>query len=652
MWIESAGGEPLYVNQRWRTYTGFMGVLPSNATLLQFIHLEDVEQFISCRKTRQNNHPFTLELRIKGADDLYRRHLLTSRPMYDESEENGDWNVVCTDIDEMYNASKNLKFLSTASEVLAGSLDLKTTLRRITELVVSHMADACSLEVLQRERLTTVALASSDPHQYELWVRLASYRTSYAVMLALKTGKVVCFPILTPEILRKLAMNEEHAKLFIDFGLTSGMVVPLLSRESILGVMRLGMQHGRYSYTSEDVHVAEDLARRAALAIENAQLFEHERLVAQSFQNASLPAAFPTSPGLCFSGFYEPGSSEALIGGDWYDAFRLPDGRILLSMGDVAGCGLQAAIIMSTVRHIIRGVAHISSSPSAILEAADKALRSEHPDHVVTAFVGIIDIVERTLVYASAGHPPPMLRRYDGSVEELGGSGLPLGLRLQEGQVNTIFLREGEMLVLYTDGLIESTHDILAGLDKLRLTLAEEAFLPGEGEAARYIAGRLLGDHASDDVAILTVAVPKVSDNERLWRYEAFDAGDARQARKALEEYLAYLRTHGEEGNYEAAVLVFLELLGNVVRYAPGMLEMAVDWSGPAPVLHILDRGAGFNRSRWDMPADLLSESGRGLSLIDCFTEDFQIMRRQGGGSHARAVLSLRRSSSCAFPST
>jgi anti-sigma regulatory factor (Ser/Thr protein kinase) len=359
------------------------------------------------------------------------------------------------------------------------------------------------------------------------------------------------------------------------------------------------------------------------------------------FQAASLPASLPSSPQLTFSGFYEPGRAEALIGGDWYDALRLPDGRIVISIGDVAGSGLQAAIVMGSVRQVIRGVAHIYTDPLPILEAADKALQSEQPDQMVTSFVGIIDPIERTLCYALAGHPPPILRHPDGRVEELPGRGLPLGLRSHEEHSYTITLEEGALLILYTDGLVESTHDLCSGLNRLRAAIAEVS-VPSDSTLARTIASRVLGAHPSDDVAVMTVEVHFCADAYRSTHRWRFDARDPLQSRAALDRYLNYLREQAWKGDYHGAALIFLELIGNVVRHAPGQAEVVIDGSGPTPVLHVLDHGFGFKRSRWDVPADIMSENGRGLFLISAYTEDFQVTYREGGGSHARAILSMR----------
>ena len=151
--------------------------------------------------------------------------------------------------------------------------------------------------------------------------------------------------------------------------------------------------------------------------------YRHERRVAQRFQKAALPRALPRVPGLTFGAFYRPGMDEAQIGGDWYDALQLSDGRVLFSIGDVCGSGLDAAVAMASVRQVFRGAAHINPEPAMLLDAAHRTLHAENPDSLVTAFVGVFDPITSLLTYASAGHPRPLLRARTARSSELRSSG-------------------------------------------------------------------------------------------------------------------------------------------------------------------------------------------------------------------------------------
>jgi CHASE3 domain sensor protein len=160
--------------------------------------------------------------------------------------------------------------------------------------------------------------------------------------------------------------------------------------------------------------------------------YDRAHHVASTLQRALLPQGLPEIAGIEFEGVYESGKTEAQVGGDWYDAVRLADGRVLVSIGDVAGSGLQAAVIMAAMREVIRGVAQVYADPATMIDAADRTLKSEHPDSLVTAFVAVFDPIARSLSYCSAGHPPPLLRTADGSVIELPSQGLPLGIRARD----------------------------------------------------------------------------------------------------------------------------------------------------------------------------------------------------------------------------
>ena len=235
--------------------------------------------------------------------------------------------------------------------------------------------------------------------------------------------------------------------------------------------------------------------------------YARDHAVSLAFQNGALPRILPTVPGLAFDAIYEAAGEDALVGGDWYDAFRLPDGRVAISVGDVGGSGLEAAITMGAVRQTIRGAAQVLAEPAAALDAADRALRAEQPDRIVTAFLGILDPLTLAIIYASAGHPPPLLRQGDGTVVELTAIDLPLGLRNERaaGRNHVTMLSQNSLLVLYTDGLTEATRDMLEGERRLREAIAREDVFRSARPAAAI--RRAVAVESNDDVAILTVRV-------------------------------------------------------------------------------------------------------------------------------------------------
>ena len=378
--------------------------------------------------------------------------------------------------------------------------------------------------------------------------------------------------------------------------------------------------------------------RRLSLQLhEMSQRYEHERRIARTLQEAALPNALPRTPGLAFDAYYRPASDASRVGGDWYDALRLIDGRIVVSIGDVCGSGIDAAVTMTNLRQVLRGVAHVHPDPAIMLDAADRTLQAEGNDRIATAFVAVLDPVTSLLTYGSAGHPRPFLRAADGTLTELAAEGLPLGVpgRLPRMTLTTPMPPDA-MLVLYTDGLIEATRDVELGEARLRDASRADATADSP-HPARTLYDSVLSEPSPDDVAVFTLR--RAGGEGRAIRRWSFASGDADAARTVRREFSDALRDHGLSVDaIGSAELLFAELVGNVVRYAGGTTEVALDRNGPLPVLHVFDRGPGF-RHLPKLPADVLSESGRGLYIVAALAEDFSVTRRPDGGSHARVVL-------------
>ncbi|MFN2527292.1 MAG: SpoIIE family protein phosphatase [Candidatus Baltobacteraceae bacterium] len=399
-----------------------------------------------------------------------------------------------------------------------------------------------------------------------------------------------------------------------------------------IGVLHLGIPPAE----PVNAQLLERIASRSAVGLHNAQLFEQQRKIALSFQNAALTTELPRIEGLRFDAVYEAGQAEALVGGDWYDAFAVADGRIVLSVGDVAGSGLEAAVAMTSVRQAIRGVAQVHPDPAVMLAAAERTLRLQHKDLLVTAFVAVLDSVTQECAYANAGHPPPLLRTEDGAVRALRIGRPPLGLWEFGSRfiVHHAHVPPGSLLLLFTDGLTEATRDILEGESRLRAALEASDILVYDN-VARRIHEVVLGQRSLDDVAILSVRIESAREVWR-WRLDPMWADAAARVRTEIRAILAaeaFSAPH--QTDFE---VIFSELMSNMLRFAPGTAEVILEQHGEDFVLHVLDKGAGFLFVP-QLPPDLFSESGRGLFLIANLSRDFSVVRRPGGGSHARVVL-------------
>jgi serine phosphatase RsbU (regulator of sigma subunit) len=243
------------------------------------------------------------------------------------------------------------------------------------------------------------------------------------------------------------------------------------------------------------------------------RLLREQTAVAESYQRASLPANLPWVEGVRFSAEYRASSDAPTVGGDWFDAFTLPGGGTALMIGDIAGHGLQAAIKMNRVRHSARtlgfnGARLGLADPAAVLDAVEQTVLTEDPEFLATAIFGVLDAQLRTFSFASAGHPPPLVRSRGGVVREVAASGMPLGCAFGPPRVTTILPLDGvETIVLYTDGVIEGTKDTLTGLRALAEALRTLPLDPAE-EAAREIL-RAMQPTDRDDAAVLAIRLSR-----------------------------------------------------------------------------------------------------------------------------------------------
>lgn len=534
-----------------------------------------------------------------------------------------------------------MHFIARASELAFESLDLAQTLENVCRFVVSDMADLAYVMLVEDgSALRTAASAHREPERAHLAARLRGERTlrpeseESAIRMLAQHRTILQSSIATADVLPH--MWEYLAPEVRELNVRSAITVPLFSRGETLGALVAYWCETPKRYTQADEPVFSDLGRRLSVAIDHIRTIERERRIAKSLQEALLPTPgmLPKDPVLRFSAQYCPSSNEADVGGDWYDAVRLTDGSIMISVGDVTGRGLHAAGLMGKLRQAIGMTVLYEPDPARALDAVDFHLRSRGSQAIVTAFLGIISPDHKTLRYANAGHPSPLLRRND-ELTELRSSGLPLGLRDESApeQSVEVSLDDAQMMVLYTDGLVEGTRDLAFGDQRLRQIALTQAVLNVRNPASLFCDACLPFD-AQDDTAVLTIVFGK----RTRW---AFDAENAEAAKEARTQFVAALKERaGADSDFNAAELVFGELIGNVVRHAPGPIDVQVDWTGENPVLHVVDRGKGFIRDP-ALPVDPLSESGRGLYIISQLTHGLTIERIPGYGNHVAVELKL-----------
>lgn len=357
---------------------------------------------------------------------------------------------------------------------------------------------------------------------------------------------------------------------------------------------------------------------------ERRQAYERERLVADTLQRAMLPTAMPRVEGVTFDVAYSTAARERLAGGDWYDAFDLGDRRVGIAIGDVTGHGLDAAIVMSRLRQIMRAASLEDRSPEHVLGAANRVLFTEG-DALASAFYGVLDTVSMRLCYASAGHPPPLIAGRGGSVRFLEEQGVLLGVAAQ-GVFRTgeAELGPDSALVLYTDGVVEAGRDIVAGERRLADAVAAWA-RGGFAESASELQRMTIGEYAqADDAAMLVLRFPAA---RRLSVALPATPENAQRLRRAFARFLAE-RSAGQAGAFEATLAV-AEAVNNAVFHAyrdrPGDVHLAARRVGDRVVASVRDAG------EWSGNAPVLP--GHGLDIMEKLLPGVQIRRSPRGST-------------------
>ena len=236
------------------------------------------------------------------------------------------------------------------------------------------------------------------------------------------------------------------------------------------------------------------------------ELIAREQRITELLLQAHLPRKLPDVRGFTFSAVYRRSDTESNVGGDWYDAFPLPDGRIGLSVGEVHGSGVSAAVAMAKMRQAIQSAALVCPEPATMLHAANATLALHDADASATAVAGVLNPSTAKLTFTSAGHPLPLVRERAGYVREFRGVAAPLGDFEGNGsQTHSASLNPGDLAVFFTDGLLEAAEDGVSGGHLLRSVLTRQA--PSCEDSAEQLRRRLFDDRSgSDDVVILTIA--------------------------------------------------------------------------------------------------------------------------------------------------
>jgi PAS domain S-box-containing protein len=418
-------------------------------------------------------------------------------------------------------ARRRLTLLAAAGPALAASLDYEQTLDDITRLLVPELADWCLLDIVEEDgSVNQLAATHAEEEKEDLLRRLREHRQfgegdPGSTAEVLRTGQSVLIPDLPDATFYERELEGEHLEIVTRLEPRSLMCVPLLARGKTRGAITLVSSKLDRRYGEEDLLLAENLAYRCALAADNARLYRDRSEIARVLQRSLLPPHLPEIPGVEVGAEYLPVGEANDVGGDFYDLINTVEDGWLCAIGDVRGKGVEAASVTALARYTIRAVTLKNDRPSEVLAALNEAMLRQLPeDRFCTAACVRLEPQDGSagvgVDVSRAGHPPPLLVRPEGTVEEVGCSGRVLGVFPDAELLNTsLRLMPGEALVLYTDGVTEarSPDGDFFGEGRLRHLLGSCAGCDAV-TLASSIKGVVLAfqeGYPSDDLAILVL---------------------------------------------------------------------------------------------------------------------------------------------------
>ena len=399
--------------------------------------------------------------------------------------------------------------------------------------------------------------------------------------------------------------------------------LPLVAQGESFG----SVTFARPDFSAGDHVLATELARRLANALENARLYARERRLAESLQLSLLPREVPTVAGATVWARYLPGS-DLVVGGDFWDVIPLGCQRLLLVVGDVAGRGERAAIVMGRIRTVIRAVADTEVAPAVLIRELNRFL-VEHEDEMATCVCAILDQTTGEVRVASGGHLPVLRVDGTGATSYLGGAtGIPLGvLQYAPYAEERFFVEPGEMLVLFTDGLVERRGE---SIDARLEFLAEQvrANVPSDGAWCDHVVDAMIGSRRDDDVAVLGIRV-----DARCTPALAIEIPAERRNLRVIREQLRtfFARATSTRPTSTRSCSRSGEAAANVAMHAYGPRGGALridavlgvsELGGPELAVRVCDDG------RWRPPRD---GEGRGLHIINELADSMRVEKNDAG---------------------
>jgi CheY-like chemotaxis protein/anti-sigma regulatory factor (Ser/Thr protein kinase) len=522
------------------------------------------------------------------------------------------------------------RFMADVAAALEKRLDVKGRVGQLAHTCVPELGDVALVQLIEPDGVVEVAAVATRGAHDDTLRNLVGTRSNLSAfgpwVFEAPRGRLV--EPVTPDSWRELGLGNEGDLLCERLQLRSMIVVPLSLGRRSLGVLVVCATSRDESYGDEELEIARDVARKAAMAVDNSRLFEAEQERSKALQQSLLGRQELASTAVAAAWRYLPGTADLEVGGDWYDLIERDDGRVLVAVGDVVGHGVQAATAMGKLRSAMGALGLVVESVPELIGRLDQF--AEKIEEARFGTVAAVQLQPETgeLRYSLAGHPPPLVVDLGGNAEFLeGGAGLPLCISVDGGgrPEGRAMLGEGSTLILYTDGLIERRADSIdSGLERLRSAAAARS-----GHEPERLCDEIVDEFADgslDDLVFLCI------------RREARDSRVFSRVFPAVPKSLHTVRQEvrtwlGDQGLDRHRIDEVIQACGegcaNTVRHAYGeqpgeaTLELRLRTSGRL-VVRIRDSGL------WRTQAHTES-SGHGMEIMRALSEHVHIHRTPQG---------------------
>ncbi|MCX4530879.1 SpoIIE family protein phosphatase [Streptomyces sp. NBC_01669] len=566
-------------------------------------------------------------------------------PLTDAEGQVRGTSIVVLNVTEEESARRRLSLVNTAGLRVGTTLDVTRTAEELAEVATEWFADFVGVDLHESVlrglppesvtggtayyRVAQRSVLDGCPEAATPTGRADHIADDSPMGLALTTGRVLRHRIDAPEMVRWLAREPARAQRAREYGIHSYLVAPLRARGATLGLVIFLRHRTPDPFRMDDLHLATELAARAALSLDNARQYTRERNTALALQHSMLPERTPQQAAVDVAFRYLPGRSQEGAGGDWFDVIPLPGARVALVVGDVVGHGIHASATMGRLRTAVRTLADLDIAPDELLTHLDDLVlrvegeqsgpageRSRGPgasEVGATCLYAVYDSVSRRCTLARAGHPGPAVLRPDGVLDfpQL-PAGPPLGLGGLPFESTELELAEGSLLALYTKGLVEAV-DRDTGLAPLRHALADPA--PTLEEICDDVLDVSCAVDPMGDVALL-LARTRALDGSQVADWDL--SPELTEVSRARKLAMRQLGSWGLEETSFVTELVVSELVTNAIRYGRPPIRLRLIRNDAGLVCEVSDGSSTAPHLR---RARVYDEGGRGLLLVARLSE-------------------------------